>query len=229
MTIKIYKELEQGSDEWFAARCGVLTASQMKLVITPSLKIANNDKTKAHVYELAAQRISEYVEPSYLSEDMMRGNLDEILARELYHEKYAKVKEVGFITNSRWPFTLGYSPDGLVGRNGLIEIKSRRQKFQIETVSTQEVPKDFVLQIQTALLVSGRKWCDYISYSGGLPMATIRVLPDRKIQAAILWGAYKFHQRINAVVKDYHDKLANKKVRLIPTERIIDQGDEIEC
>ena len=62
--IKYHDDLIQGSDEWHAARCGLLTASEVKLILTPTLKIANNDKTRAHVYEIAAQRITGYTEPS---------------------------------------------------------------------------------------------------------------------------------------------------------------------
>ncbi|MDZ7904624.1 MAG: hypothetical protein U5N55_01660 [Cypionkella sp.] len=84
MTITYYPDVEQGSDEWLARRCGVLTASEVKLILTPTLKTANNEKTRAHVWELAAQRITQYVEPSYIGDDMLRGMDDEIKARELY-------------------------------------------------------------------------------------------------------------------------------------------------
>ncbi len=73
--ITYYPDLIQGSDEWKSARCGLLTASEMKLIITPTtLKIASNDKERAHLYELLAQRITRYVEPSYISDDMLRGS-----------------------------------------------------------------------------------------------------------------------------------------------------------
>ena len=81
MTITYHRDLIQGSDEWLAARCGLLTASEMKLILTPTLKIAANDKTRAHVYEIAAQRITRYVEPTYIGDDMLRGQEDEIIAR----------------------------------------------------------------------------------------------------------------------------------------------------
>ena len=61
MTVKIHDDLVQGSEEWHAIRCGLLTASEMKLIITPTLKIASNDKERAHLYELLAQRITKYV------------------------------------------------------------------------------------------------------------------------------------------------------------------------
>lgn len=216
MTITYHKEVIQGSDEWLQVRCGLLTASEMKLIITPTLKVASNDKSVAHVYELAAQRITGYVEPHYISDDMLRGMDDESYARETYHENYAPVDTCGFITNDKFGFTLGYSPDGLVGDDGLIECKSRRQKYQVETIVTNAVPDEHKIQIQTGLLVSERKWCDYVSYCGGLPMAVIRVEADAVVQEAIIAAAKTFYDKIDIVMIQFARLAAN----LIPTKRI---------
>jgi len=226
MTVGIHKNLIQGESEWLEARRGLLTASEMKLVLTPTLKIANNDKVRNHVKELAAQRISGYVEPLYISDDMLRGNIDEIEARELYSQHYDEVEEVGFITNDKFGFTLGYSPDGLVGDDGLIEVKSRRQKYQVDTIVENQVPKEYMLQIQTGLLVSERKWCDFISYSAGLDMITIRVEEDEEIQQAIIEASTEFHRNLKEYVDRYNKNISDKNVRLIPTERR-EYGDEI--
>jgi hypothetical protein len=115
-----------------------------------------------------------YVEPHYVGDDQLRGYEDEAEVRRIYAERFAPVHEVGFITNDRWGFTLGYSPDGLVGEHGQIEAKSRRQKYQIQTIIENVVdatiPVDFLIQVQTGLLVSERQWCDFVSYCGGLHM-----------------------------------------------------------
>lgn len=226
MTIKYHTGLIQGEEAWHAARCGLLTASEIKHILTPTLKIADNVKTRTHLWELAAQRISQYVEPSYIGDEMLRGWTDEILARDLYSKHFAKVEEVGFVTNDEWGFTLGYSPDGMVGDDGQIECKSRRQKFQIQTIvehyESGAIPEDYILQVQAGLLVTGRKWCDLVSYSGGLPMVTMRVEPDPAIQDAIIEAAAKFEARINEVVADYHGALESDP-RLIPTERRVEQ------
>ena len=148
--IKHFPELIQGSDEWFATRCGILTASEMKFIITPKkLEYAQNDKEKAHLYELAAQIINEYVEPTYIGDDMLRGQDDESYARETYHENYAPVEICGFITNDGFDFVMGYSPDGLVGEDGQIECKSRKQKYQMETISTGIIPEEYIIHLQT--------------------------------------------------------------------------------
>ncbi len=220
--IKHHEELIQGSEEWHAVRCGLLTASEMKLVITPTLKVADNDKTKTHLYELAAQRVTGYTEPSYISDSMLRGKEDEIYARAAYEEKYAPVTEVGFITNDKFGFTLGYSPDGLIGEDGLIEVKSRSQKYQLQTIVEDKAPDEYVLQLQTGLLISERTWIDFISYCGGMHMFTKRVYPDKTIQDAIITAATVFHGKLDGMVKTYAEKLADTNMRLIPTERKVE-------
>lgn len=202
--ITYFTELTQGSDEWLAARCGLITASETKLIITPTLKIANNDKVKMHLYELCAQRVSKYVEPAYISEDMERGNFDEVEARMLYNDKIAPVTEMGFITNDKWGYTIGYSPDGLVGEDGQIEIKSRKQKFQMQTIATDTIDSDFLIQLQTGLLVSERKWCDFIQYSGGMPMYVKRCYPDDVVQKAILEATADFEKKAKEVIESYN-------------------------
>lgn len=220
--IRFFPDLIQGTDEWLQQRCGLLTASEMKLILTPTPKLASNDKERAHLYELLAQRITGYVEPRYISDDMLRGHDDEIEARDLYAKHFAPVEQVGFITNSKWGFPIGYSPDGLVGDDGLIECKSRRQKFQIETIAADEVPVEFMLQLQTGLLVTERKWLDFISYSGGLPLFVKRVLPDPEMQDAIVRAAIAFEERIAIKEAEYLASLATMP-KSIPTERRVEQ------
>lgn len=224
--IKYHADITQGSDEWLAARCGLLTASEMNLIVTPTLKAASNDKERQHLWELLAQRITKYVEPRYISDSMLRGQEDEIEARFEYEKAYGKVLSVGFVTNDKWGFTLGYSPDGLVGTDGLLECKSRNQKYQIRTivdyVSASTIDPDFMIQCQTGLLVSERKWIDLVSYCGGLPMATVRVYPDEKYQDAILSAATDFEKRLSAAQDKFNAVLASD-ARLIPTVRKITQ------
>ena len=226
--IVFHTDLEQGTDEWFAARCGLLTASEMKLIVTPAtLKECNNEKSRAHLYELLAQRISGYVEPYYIGDEMLRGYEDEAEMRRLYSERFAPVHEVGFITNDRWGFTIGYSPDGLVGEHGLIEGKSRRQKFHvqamIENVAEQTIPAEFLVQVQTGLLVSERQWLDFMIYCGGMHMPVIRAYPDPKVQDAIVQIAGGFERKLAAALKTYRELLVDPDVRLVPTERRVEE------
>lgn len=225
--IKYHNDLIQGTDEWRAARCGLLTASEMKHIITPAkLQYASNDKEKSHLYEILAQRITQYVEPQYISDDMMRGKDDELEAKLEYEKHYSRVQDVGFITNEISGFTLGCSPDGLVGEDGLIECKSRRQKFQIETILDGSMPEEYMLQVQTGLLVSGRKWCDFISYCGGMHMIVVRVEANKEIHEKIIAAATIFHDKLVSLLGKYAEKIsyqALNKDRLIPTTRRVVQ------
>lgn len=218
MSITIHNDLIQGSDEWLAARCGLITASEMGKLLTPTLKAANNKDSRAHFYELAFQRLTGFVEPQYVSDAMLRGQEDEIYAREAYSEHFAKVEETGFITNDSWGFTIGYSPDGLVGDDGLIEVKSRGGKYQVQTIAGDDVPEEYMLQLQTGLLVTGRKWIDFISYCGGLPMFVKRVQPDPEYHEAIIAAVTQAEERIADIQQDYRYVLSQMP-KVIETER----------
>lgn len=219
MTITYYKEMVQGSDEWTAARCGLLTASEMHLILTPTLKAASNEKERTHLYELLAQRITRYVEPQYVSDDMLRGMDDEEDALKLYDKHYARVERIGFMTNDKFGFLIGYSPDSLVGKNGQVECKSRRAKYQVQTITEGTVPPEYMIQLQTGLLVSEREWVDFVSYSGGLPMFVLRCYPDPDVQGAIAKAAIAFEERLQAAKARYEDAIA--ATGPLPTERKI--------
>ena len=220
--IRYYNDIEQGGEEWLALRRGILTASEMRLILTPTMRTASNDKERAHMFEILGQRITGYTEPHYISDDMLRGHEDEIESRIRYAEHFAPVTECGFVTNDDHGVVIGYSPDGLVGDDGLIECKSRRQKYQIETILADEVPAEYLLQCQTGLLVTGRKWLDFVSYCGGLPMFVKRVWPCQEIQHAIIAAASAFEQRLAAAQARYAEWLARQPV-IINTERTIEK------
>lgn len=219
MTIQYYWDLQQGTDEWLEVRRGILTASEMKLIMTPTLK-ATYDKSRTHLYELVAQRISGFVEPTYMSDDMMRGNVDEVLALEQYNKIYGGLKKCGFVTNDKWGYVLGYSPDGLVDDAGLVECKSRRQKYQVQTIIDNEMPTEHILQVQTGMMVTERDWCDYISYCGGLPMFVKRIYADEEVQKAIYEAALDFHTKLDDLLNQYGVQLLENTENLSPTQRI---------
>lgn len=220
--IKYHTDLAQGSEAWHKARCGLLTASEMRHIITPKkLEYAKNDNSRTHLYELLAQRVTGYVEPSYINDDMLRGQEDEVEAIQHYQNNYAYVQSVGFITNDKWGFTLGYSPDALIGNDGVIEVKGRRQKYQAETIIKGQMPDEYMIQVQTGLLVSERKFCDFISYCGGMHMIVIRVEANPEIQDAIVEAAKTFHGWLDTLMDEYRSKLNDKALRLVATERRI--------
>lgn len=175
----------QGTDAWHAARLGTITASIVGKLITPStLAPANNDTSRATLAGLVAERLTGRSD-HFETWQMARGSVDEAYARDLYAEHRAPVTEVGYLTRE-WDYvTIGASPDGLVGDDGLIECKSRGQHLHLQHVADGVVPREVMPQIQAQLLVTGRAWCDYVSYCQGLALHIVRVDADPGWQAAI--------------------------------------------
>lgn len=218
MTLHIYKELEQGSDAWLQARCGIITASVIGKLITPTLKVADNDTSRGTTLTLAAERITGHVEYVHPTFDMSRGTEDEPIARDLYAEHYAPVDEVGFMRRDFGGYTIGYSPDGVVGADGLIEIKSRKPHVHIKTILSGKPPAENMAQLQTGLLVSERSWIDYVSFSAGLPLWKTRIHPDDAWFGAIHAAAEQFETNVADIISRYQDETNG----LPPTERRIE-------
>jgi hypothetical protein len=196
--------VEQGTEEWHTARRGIITASAIGKLITPStLKPAQNDTARQTILNLVAERITGHTDPTYPTRDMERGTWDEPVARDLYSEHIAPVVECGFMVRDDWGHKIGFSPDGLVGDDGLIEVKSRRQKAQLATILTDQIPLENMAQCQTGLLVSGRSWIDYVSYCSGMPLWTKRILPDIKWFTAIVDAAAEFEKTATQIITDY--------------------------
>lgn len=185
------------------------------LTLPPVYAPSSSDTAKALTHALVAERITGWSDPAFVTADMMRGVLDEPVAREHYSQHVAPVTECGFMVRDDWGFPIGYSPDGLVGKDGLIEVKSRRPKAHLRTVLADVVPAENLAQIQTGLLVSGRAWCDYVSWCGGMPMWRVRVYPDRDWQAAIVEAVAAFEATAAEMVATY----AERVVGLPATER----------
>jgi len=216
-TLEVFDGIEQGTAEWFAARCGLVTASVVgQLITTKTLKPAINDTSRGLTATLAAERITGHVEPSPTSRDMERGTMDEPFARDYYSKHHAPVTEVGFMVRDFGPYRLGYSPDGLVGETGLIEIKSRAQKKHLQTILADVVPAENMAQCQAGLLVSGRDWIDYVSFCSGMPLWTKRVYPDPAWLIAIVDAVELFEQNAAEMISDYLHETKN----LPPTEYI---------
>jgi putative phage-type endonuclease len=196
-------DIEQGSDEWHAIRRGVITASTVAKLLTGTGKPANNDTSRAQLYQLLAERITGESEASFYNDDMARGHLLEPYARDLYSQHYNEVQECGFITSTLGGVTVGYSPDGLVGDDGLIEIKSPRQKTHLKSLLTNQVPGEYIPQVQTGLAVSGRAWCDFISYAPGLPLFVRRVERDELVIGQIIAAAQAAEEQLAGMLVIY--------------------------
>jgi predicted phage-related endonuclease len=197
-------DIMQGTPEWDAIRRGVITASAMKVLVTPTGKVANNDTSRAYLAQLLAERITGTSDSSYCSNDMLRGHMLEPYARDLYARYYHPVTECGFIQRHYKGFTLGFSPDGVVGDDGLIEIKSRLAKHHVKSILEGGVPSEFAIQIQTGLLVTGRPWLDFISYTPGLSFYCHRVCRDEQMILAIETAAHAAEKQLDQMLSHYN-------------------------
>jgi YqaJ-like viral recombinase domain. len=227
MTLHLYPNVEHDSPEWHDLRRGIVTASVVGRLITPAtIKVANNVDTRALTAELVVERITGWTDDNYVSYDMQRGHDDEPRAIKVYSEHWTNVTTCGFMVRDDWGFRIGYSPDGLTedalgSELGCIEIKSRAPKKHLQTVLADEVPAENMAQIQCALLVSGRDWCDYISYSGGLALWPKRVYPDPRWQDAIVAAVAAFEEAAEQMQAAYTKAVAG----LPMTERTPDYSD----
>ena len=205
MALTIYDQLDQGSDSWLQARAGILTASTIgQLITAKTIKPAMNDRSRGLCQTLIAERITGHVEPVHPNRAMTRGTLLEPEARRIYSEQTGQdVDEVGFARLDTDTYTLGSSPDGLVGETGGIEIKSPSAKVHVATVLSGAIPDYNRAQVQAFLHVTGREWCDFISYYPGEPLFIIRDHPDPRWQKAIVSAAEQFEETARSAAARY--------------------------
>lgn len=225
-----YHDITQGSDQWLRIKHGVLSASVFKNVITPKkLQLSQAANMRIFYDEILSQRIDETIYPNYMSFDMMRGHEDEPYAVQQYAKEYnCETKYCGFIINNTLGFPIGFSPDALVGDDGLLEVKSRVPKYQIKTIldhiagrTDEIIPSEYMMQIQAGLFVSGRKWCDFVSFCNGNQMVTIRVEPLPVFQEAIENAAIEFEQVLQDNMENYNAAVAHDpRLTLTPRRKI---------
>ena len=227
MTLTIYDQLEQGTDEWLQARAGILTASTIgQLITAKTIKPAMNDRSRGLCQTLIAERITGHVEPVFPNRAMTRGTLLEPEARRIYAEQTGQdVTEVGFARLDTDTYTLGSSPDGLVDDDGGIEIKSPSAKVHVSTVLSGTIPDYNRAQVQAFLHVTGRAWCDFISYLPGEPLCIIRDHPDPRWQNAIRSAAEQFEETARNATARY--ETATHGLPRTPHWDPLDTGEEI--
>ena len=229
MTLTIYDQLEQGSTEWLEARRGIVTASTVGKLLTSTGKIANNDTSRGLIETLAIERITGRVEYIHPTRDMQRGTILEPFARDLYAQHYGEVQEVGFIRcdDVGDGIVAGYSPDGLVGDDGLLEIKSRTPRIQMRTIRTGRVPAANLAQLHMGMLIADRPWIDYCSYSPGLPLFVTRVHHDTDWRDAIIDALTQAEEHINDLIHDYRAEVAAHNMPMTEYFDPFDEGEEI--
>lgn len=157
--MKIVKDIEQGSQKWIKLRLGKITASNFNKVITRGGEYSKQSDDLA--LKLASEIYLNYVDESYSNVHMKRGTELEPDARMAYRqEELENVEEVAFIDCDNY----GYSPDGLVGEDGLLEIKCPTALVHFGYILDDKIPDAYYQQCQGGLMVSERKWIDFVSY-----------------------------------------------------------------
>lgn len=191
-------DCEQGTPEWHAARCGVVTASVFATVMAKGRGGGPSETRKKLLYQLAAETITgEHVPTWDGNKHTERGHAMEPQVRDLYMATCdEECRQVGFMRRGR----IGCSPDTLVGEHGLLEIKTKLPHLQIEAALAGVLPSEHVAQVQGQLLVTGRQWCDFRSYWPGLPELRVRVYRDLPYLSTLHQELQTFVRELDALV-----------------------------
>ena len=174
-------DIAQRTAEWHAMRCGKVTASRVSDVMSKT-KAGWSKARETYMFEILAERLTGIQEEGFASYAMKRASEMEPEARDFYaFSRDADIELVPFIDHSDIAM-YGCSPDGLVGDDGLIEIKCLDAKNHITVMETGEIDKKYMAQMQSQMDCTDRKWCDFVSYDPRFPadlrMCVIRVPRD---------------------------------------------------
>lgn len=191
--MEIITSVEQGSAEWLALRLGIATCSELECLLVNG-KGPEGFGAAAITYmdTLIGERITgEAADPFTGNRHTERGHELEIVARSLYEDRFdVKTSQAAIILNHG----AGYSPDSLVGTNGLTEIKTKLPKFQVGVILANEVPKEHIAQCQGGLWISEREWIDFVSYWPGMPLFVKRMHRDEAMITKIAERVKTFYE-----------------------------------
>jgi putative phage-type endonuclease len=161
-------EIEQGSADWFAMRLGKVTASRVSDVIAKT-KSGYSASRANYAAQLIAERLTGDVAESFSNAAMQWGTEQEPDARLAYEFRHdAEVEQVAFVDHPAIAMS-GASPDGLIGADGLIEIKCPNTATHLDTLRTEAIPSKYETQMLWQMACTGRQWCDFASYDPRLP------------------------------------------------------------
>jgi len=171
-------DVKQGTEEWFLARCGKVTASEFKSVLANGRGSSESKTRRTYMLKILGEILTGRPSDKWQgNEHTERGHEDEPIARILYESQSGnEVQEVGMFESDCGK--IGYSPDGIISNDGLVEIKSKMPHLHLDVLLRNEVPPEHIPQLQGGLMVSGRDWVDFVSYSEGLPLFVKRVHRD---------------------------------------------------
>jgi len=200
--------MDQGSEEWFTIRIGKVTASRVADVIAKT-KTGYSASRDNYMAQLICERLTGLKGESFTNAAMQHGTDTEPLARAAYEAlQDVLVDEVGFVPHPTIEMA-GASPDGMVGEDGLIEIKCPNTATHIDTLLSETVPSKYFTQMQFQLSCTGRKYCDFVSFDNRLPpelqLFVKRVPRDevfiRLIESEIVQFIAELDDKINKLMK----------------------------
>jgi hypothetical protein len=196
--------LEQGSAEWKAVRCGLVTASEFDALMTPEFKPRSGEGVKTYLAQKVCEKFYGYTDSEIGSFAMSQGEVVEKIARPWYEFAYnVPVQQVGFCLNEEK--RCGCSPDGILPNDEGLEIKSPQGTNHTRYLLDGVVPKQYLAQIHFSLYVSDFKAWTFVSFSRHMPALVVRVERDEAIQATI----QSIMQKFNADFDAAHAKIMN--------------------
>ena len=189
----------QNSPEWFAAKCGFPSASNFdKIITTTGTPSKQRDK---YMNQLAGERVSGKCAETYNNAIMEKGVEMEGEARNLYEMlKDVKIEQVGVCYPDEKKLCAA-SPDGLVAKDGLIEIKCPLIYTHVQYLLDGVLPTDYFQQTQGQLYVTGRKWVDFVSYYPGIKPLIVRCVRDEKFIKALAVEIEVFNRQLSEITE----------------------------
>jgi putative phage-type endonuclease len=187
----------QGTIEWQEVRLGVPSASCFDCIVT--MKGEPSKQAEKYMFKLAGEKVAGKPEDTYSNDAMKRGVELEDQARQMYQiMQDCIVDQVGFcVSEEGW----GCSPDGLVGDDGMIEIKCPSISTHVKYLLDNKLPSDYYQQTQGQLFVTGRKWNDFVSFYPGIKPLIVRVYPDVEFHQKLKAELVQFVAKLNQTIK----------------------------
>ena len=200
--------IEQGTPEWHQLRLGKVTASRVSDVLA-KIKTGESASRKNYRAELVVQRLTGLPSESFTNAAMEWGTATEPMARIAYEiAKEVLVEQVGFIEHPTIAM-FGCSPDGLV-HDGMIEIKCPNSATHIEYLTDNKAPAKYINQMQCQMAVTGKKWCDFVSFDPRLPedlqLFVVRVERDQKYIDSMEVEVVEFLTEVEGMVNQLKER-----------------------
>lgn len=206
--------MEQRTDEWLSERAGKVTASRIADVMAKT-KSGYGAGRANYMADLVAERLTGVPKQGFTNAAMQWGTETEPYARDRYSEEMlCVVEEIGFVRHPTIENT-GASPDGLVGEDGLVEIKCPNTATHIETLRGAAIDRKYLLQMHWQMICTERTWCDFVSFDPRLPiemqMHVCRVELDAELAEEITAEVTQFLTELNEAVADLRARYAIKE------------------